>query len=395
MAFKNRVRLPFYLRQAQFPTDTRGFRLFDGTMKNTSVVVRKVYQAVTDQLPEHMHEKLVIALSHDNVTIEGARYAGQVAKDGDYQINWQDFIDYPIADANFQVQVTPYDVTNNNCGSCEDLQQISCIDDTYPGALNPGDAVSILVISNDSICCFPYEMSVVWFNDAYVNTVGVGDPGYVNFMVNDPAPDGDNVKLFTYRITCADGSYDEADVYGTIDGNTEICLPPTALHHTHIDESEISTKSDEISFTPASGVLSYQWQLFLCSNLGTPINSGTTDESPLILLGLDDDTCYVISIRSVCDEAEGIYSEWTSLQFYTPATVEPSLCARFRVQAFDSGNPAGTPFFFTYMDCSGNLQNVMVANFAGRYDCMLVTSMGVPVYFSAPPQVSYSYEEPC
>ena len=38
MPFKNRIRLPFYLRQPQFPHDLDQFRLADGTTKKLKVV---------------------------------------------------------------------------------------------------------------------------------------------------------------------------------------------------------------------------------------------------------------------------------------------------------------------------------------------------------------------
>src|SRR6187549_2999416 len=130
MPYRNRIRLPIMFCKPQFPMERNTFRLADGSSKVLSVVIRNTYEGKTDQLPEDWHRKLVIALAHDEVSIENERLLSNVTLNGDYGIDWQDFLQYPIAQANFQVQVTPFNATNSNCQTCEEMSQVVCVDDT-------------------------------------------------------------------------------------------------------------------------------------------------------------------------------------------------------------------------------------------------------------------------
>src|SRR5688500_4747561 len=99
MAFTNRVRLPFKLHKPQFVETREDYRKANGETKTLSVVIRKVYEGVTDDMSEKLHERLKIALAHDNVVVEGDRYVGVITQEADYQIEWSDFLSRPIAPA--------------------------------------------------------------------------------------------------------------------------------------------------------------------------------------------------------------------------------------------------------------------------------------------------------
>ena len=103
--FKNRVRLPIYTRTAQFPTEANRFRLANGVKKTLSVVIRKTYELVTDYMNESMHQRLVIALNHDEVAIEGDKYIGNLTLDNAYEIEWPDFLDYPLGQGKTIIEV--------------------------------------------------------------------------------------------------------------------------------------------------------------------------------------------------------------------------------------------------------------------------------------------------
>lgn len=73
MPYKNRIRLPIMFTKPQFPTERNVFRLADGSSKVLSVIIRNTFEGSTDQLPEDWHRKLVVAMSHDEITIENER----------------------------------------------------------------------------------------------------------------------------------------------------------------------------------------------------------------------------------------------------------------------------------------------------------------------------------
>lgn len=386
MAFKNRIRLPFYIRQPQFPIERNVFRKANGETKVLSVEIRKTYKGITDWLSESIHQKLVVALSHDNVTIEGDRYLGGVVLSGEYQINYQEFLDYPKGQASFELEVTPFAESNDNCQTCEEATQLSLENDDL-GTMVEGESKTINVFENDTICCSPITAEIVEFNTDYLESATIDDEtGQLSVVVKDPAPSITNGVLVTYRVTCPNGGFDEADVIGTIEGSEESCDPPTELSYIHIEESELTVESDEVSWT---GTGTFEWQLFECSNLGTPIDSGTTTDNFVTFLSLAPGSCYVFSVRKVC---EFLNSAWVNIEFNTPAP--ESLCGRFRILA-DDGTTNRAAYEFSYMDCNGVIRDWIVVNLSDREVCMLVTNTNNPIFFTGEAPVSYEYIGVC
>lgn len=380
--FKNRIRLPLYLKQPQFPAEANRFRLANGVTKTQSVVIRKTYNLVTDYLPERLHQRLTIALNHDEVNIESSRFLGGIAVDGDYKIEWPDFLDYPLGQAEVQVQATPFAATNDNCQTCEEVTQITLADDIVADPIPEGDQGTVNAFDNDTICCSPITAEIISFNTTYVDAAAIdGETGIVTITAKNPAPAGTNVLLATYRVTCPNGGYDEADIYGTIEGTEPECEVPTGLAYTNIADGE-----DELSWV---GTGNFQWQLYTCDNLGTPIQTGTSTGSPETFLGLSAGECYVFSIRKDC--GGGDFSSWASLEFNVPALEEDN-CHRFELTNTDF--PATAIDVVTYMNCAGVLTEIVVKT--TKVVCMLVNSFGVPMYFeSEEGTTTYGFIEPC
>jgi hypothetical protein len=213
MAFHQRARIPFYLTRPQFPEERNVFRLANGRTKVQSVIIRKVWEGETDWLPKEIHERLKVALAHDTVTIEGYYYltgVGVVAE-AEYSIEWQTtMLDYPLAKAAFKAEVTPYDVTNDNCQSCEEATQLALEDDTITGlydSLAEGSTTEYNVFANDSICCSPITAEIVTINSLYVDSATIdAASGIVEIILHATTPSGTNVNLLTYRVTCPNGS---------------------------------------------------------------------------------------------------------------------------------------------------------------------------------------------
>lgn len=370
--FKNRVRLPFYLKQPQWPTERNTFRKSNGVTKVLSVVIRNTYQGVTDQMTKEFHEKLVIALSHDDVTIEGDRLDSGVVLSGDYQVEWNDFIDNPLGAASFQVEVTPYDVTNDNCQTCEEATQLELGDDTFPYALDEGESACLDAFANDSICCSPIVAEIVYINPAFVDsaTINLYDSGQLCLVIKNPAPSGTNVKLATYRVTCPNGGYDEADVYGSINGSEPSCEAPSDLVY--------DSSYGWITFTPSpsSPADGYDYYIFNSDNLGTPIFTGNVSAGPIILPALSPGSTYVISIVSVCNQ-DIFYSESVNLEFTVPG--ESTMCGSFTLTNLDPFGPVPV-VLVTYIDCNGNNANSAVRS--TQNICALTDGDGNPFFLT-------------
>lgn len=392
MAFKNRIRLPFYLSRPQFPAERNVFRDAAGNAVLLSTSIRNTYQGKTDQLPEDWHRKLVIALSHKEVTIEDTRLLTDVVIDGDYGIEWQDFLDYPIAEANFTVQVTPFNASSSNCVSCSEINQIGLVDDYTDDIFEEGESYDypVLVTANDSICCYPYTIEIVDFNTLYFSSVTINPAtGVLSFTVKNSVPILDDVLIGTYRVSCENGSYDEANIYGNITGTNTDCLPPTELM---ADTTSLLPVTISFSWTPPAVTPSggYDYELFLSSNLGTPIFSGNTGALSIdftgitIVLGLS----YVFVIKSNCG---GSVSDPATISY--DVRNRPSGCAKFMVYWVPL--EAESYQSISYIDCDGNMQTYIFTYSHAEYICMYANGE-VPLYaVTSTPAISISYIEPC
>lgn len=382
MAFKNRIRLPFKITRAQFPEERTSFRKANGETKTLSVVIRKEYEGETDYLPEGWHQKLTIALSHDDVTIEGDKYLGGVSKSGEYNIEWVDFMDYPTAKANFKVEVTPFDETNSNCMTCEEATQLSLEDDTITGiygALEEGETYEWNLAENDNICCYPAVFSIVWLNTDYLSDYSLNDEtGVISVTIASGVVSANGLKIATYRVTCPNGGYDEADVFGNIQGSEEGCLAPTDLIALTSDTSSI-----EYSWLNPFVGATIQWEIYEGSlPVGSPVQTNTAViAGELTVTGLNPNQEYYFRIRTVCEEAEEDFSNWVSVIAST--IPETDLCGEY-VISFTGGVP-GESTQVTYRDCSLNFQSTMLFTGNSVTICAGQTSPGNPVFIGHTP----------
>jgi hypothetical protein len=389
--FKNRIRLPFFLSKAQFPVERNIFRKADGSSKVLSAVVRNTYEGKTDQLPEDWHRKLVIALSHDEVTVEDNRFLSDVVLDGDYDIDLQDFLNYPLAQSNFKIQVTPFNATNSNCQTCDEIAQLDLVDDTTATVYNEGttNEFPFSILLNDEICCYPFVVSISSFNTLYFSAVSVDQDGIVTFAVNASVPDIANVLLATYRVTCPNGGYDEANIYVGIDGTSTECVAPAGL------EFDIVTgivSWDIVVDEPAGG---YDWYLYDADDIYTVIASGnivgfSIDLSEYLAFG----ESYIFAVQANC--GGGNLSAISTIEFTQPAVPPEPTCGSFAVTYIQEQSNA--PVSITYYDCNAVLQTVFFAFSSSQILCMLVTEDDPTTPFGfavSTTDISVTYIEPC
>lgn len=113
----NAVRVPMYMKAAQYPEEVSAYRTSQGDLKVSKEVVTKQYEVVTEQMPEWMHDCLRAALVHDQLYFRGKRYTGNARKNGPYNVEWKEH-DYPLGAAEFKLDISPLVIKNNNCGVC-------------------------------------------------------------------------------------------------------------------------------------------------------------------------------------------------------------------------------------------------------------------------------------
>jgi hypothetical protein len=368
MAFNNRIRLPFKLHKPQFQEEVEKYRKANGVTVVLSTVVRKIYEGITDEFPEKIHERLKMALRHDTVHVEGDRYVGLIAQEGDYNIEWSDFLSRPIAQAKFKAEVTPYNASNSNCGTCEIYTQVVTEDDNV-GTVAEGATFNTDVLANDSICCNPVTITLITINSTYVNDITVEPDNTITIELKTPLPPANGVILATYRAECDNGLYDEANIIADITGSSPaVCLAPTNLA-----VGSISTNSAQATWdAPTPAPDSYDWELYLASDLGTPIQTGNITDLYADFNSLLPNTEYRVYVNSNCgiDESNSIFVNFTTL----PESVSEA-CGQYQLENTDFNNFA----IATYLDCTGDYVNINIPPLHNRIICALQTSPGNPV----------------
>lgn len=388
MPFRNRVRLGMQLHSAQFPEERDVFRKANGASKTLFAIIRKTYELEVDFYSEAIHQRLVIALSHDTVTLEGERYLGDITQDGDYNIEWPDgVLHYPTAKAGVKVQVTPFDATNSNCQTCEQLSQIVAEDDTATGLygepLNEDTDYEIDVSENDAICCYPAVFSLVSYNTDYLDSATI-DPatGVISIHTGTDLTSANGIVIATYRVTCPDGSYDEADVTANINGSTAGCLAPESLSLNGTGLDEIT-----VSWVEADPGSTYYWEIYEGSlPVGSVIQSGTVTGTGVIITGLDSNTQYYVQVRTVC---YGSQSNFIGAAVYTPTESPQEQCGSYEVCY---ARPLFSGFINVgFIDCGGDPATETIPNDSCRIICMLQSSPGNPVMFTGGAFVTINY----
>lgn len=374
MPFKNRVRIPIELTRPQYVEEFNKYRLANGTSKTQSVIIRKVYQGNTDWLSEALHEKIKIALAHDTVYIEGEKYAGVVTQEGSYDIKWLEKSPYPTAPAEFKAEVSGFDATNSNCETCEEAIQVACVDDDL-GSINEGGTSIFDVSENDSICCYPVEFSIRYYNADVVDSAIISNAGVTTITLKTPLQSYNNLKIASYRAQCGSGQYDDADIYTDIVGSLISCFAPVELGAFFLTNMGVT-----LLWTPGQPYYSgsYHYQLYDLANLGIIVHEGDTTDPSIIFNDLEPSSDYIFYVKSVCSlEVESNYIEVSFTTLATdmsgPGTGNPN-CGRYKVEYNWPGGPGIQTI--TYTKCDGTEGNLSFVNGIPVYICALQHSPG-------------------
>lgn len=380
MPFLNRIRIPIKITRPQYPETKEVFRKANGETVTLSVVIQKQYQGETDLLPDKIHERIKIALSHDTVNIEGERYVGGISQEGDYSIDWPEFLDYPLGKGNFKANITPFDASNSNCGVCEDFTQVVCEDDNI-GVVGEDETVTVPVLDNDAVCCYPATVSITTFNSTYVASIGVVNNEVV-LTTKTPLVTQTGVVLATYKVMCENGFYDEADIIADIDGSEEGCSAPENVEVTNITPTGGVTHWDD----PADVPDEYYWELYEQQTPGVPVQTGTAEiGSYPVFEDLTEGTDYLFVVKSICGE---ISSNFVEVEFTTPEA--STSCGDYFLVLSGATRPSNV----TYMDCNGDFQTVLVTTL-GRHICALQNDPGDPQSISFDNPITITYEGLC
>jgi len=118
-AFKNVIRLPFYLAFPQFPEESEVYRRSSGNYQKISSLMECTYEVATDYMPKEWHKCLAVALAHDHIqlvsSLSGLSDDIEVQLEEKYQIDWiKARPQIAVAPAAFKVKIMPFNNYNSN-----------------------------------------------------------------------------------------------------------------------------------------------------------------------------------------------------------------------------------------------------------------------------------------
>ena len=122
---KNRVRLPLYLTRPTYPDEEETLRESTNSVRIRKSTVRKLYEVVTDLVPDWIMEGIRAIFIHDEVVIGDAPelpqtmpYKGEIVKEGAFEPRYVDYKNFPLATLSLRVNAVDYHLQKNNCGVC-------------------------------------------------------------------------------------------------------------------------------------------------------------------------------------------------------------------------------------------------------------------------------------
>lgn len=351
MAFHNRVRLPIFISRPQYSSTREQYVKANGDTVNLSSVMKKIFIGATEWITAGDHEKLMAALNHDNVVIEGEKYFGGVALDGEYAIDWADRpFEVPVAGAKFQITVTPYDNSNSNCLSCDQATQLMLVDDTFGSNLAEDTSYTLNVIQNDDICCYSVEFTITSFNTDYLSSATIDQTGVIHIHTKTPLVSANGINLLTYRATCGNGGFDEADVFANITGSISSCLAPLDLVITGTTNTGFHAAWTAPSPVPDH----YRYQVLSLPGLAV-LQDGDDPTIFKDITGLTANTQYRFQVRSQCDATDSdlTASNWIIQDLITTPVAHNS-CGYYRV--FPIVGPS--LIHIVYLGCGGIYQTI-------------------------------------
>lgn len=166
----NKLWLSFHLKNPSPLTTRKIYQRSDGTYKVQSSKIQKELEGITDYFPEELHDRLIVALEHDNKhAFSNGRYEidADLFMNSDYTIAWQDkdIYDAPkAAMATFKI-LKFFAGRNSNCE-----RRPVCIPLPNPGGGGGGGGcvgVTIVPITlPDGQAGVPYSVDIMFNGDA-------------------------------------------------------------------------------------------------------------------------------------------------------------------------------------------------------------------------------------
>jgi len=114
----NRIRLPLYFKEPNISSDKTVYVRPDGSRQLLSARLAKRYKGYVDEVPEEVHQNLVIALNHDGIYFTPENFTTQIQArfEDEYNNNYPEIMqNVNIWSSDFTIFETPFNNFNSNC----------------------------------------------------------------------------------------------------------------------------------------------------------------------------------------------------------------------------------------------------------------------------------------
>lgn len=305
MPFKNVVRLPFFLSQPQYPADEEVYLKGNGRRVVLNSAINKELEGKTDWLPKEWHERFSIALRHDDVTITSQQFTGMFRISGSYEIEWQDFLNYPLAPAKFKGFEDGFSARSNLCNVCAETSQLELADDFIN--VVQGEDYSVNTAANDFIACGDPVFEIAYTNSDYIASASINGAGVVSLTMKPEVVSASQIVLVTYRVTCGAESA-TANIVGGVTGTAPGCPQPVNVVFEMDEYDDVPVQLTVSWDMPDPAPTRYYWYLERVSD-GAVISNGYTDLLNVVINALDFSAAYKLRLNGVCQPDPNVYEE--------------------------------------------------------------------------------------
>ena len=114
----NKIRLPLYFKEPNISSDKTVYVRPDGSRQLLSARLAKRYKGYVDEVPEEVHQNLVIALNHDGIYFTPENFTTQIQArfEDEYNNNYPEIMqNVNIWSSDFTIFETPFNNFNSNC----------------------------------------------------------------------------------------------------------------------------------------------------------------------------------------------------------------------------------------------------------------------------------------
>ncbi len=192
---KNKLWFPMYTYKSGYPEDRKIYLKSNKSYKLLKASIEKEWEAFVNYMPDKIHDRIVVAMAHDNVYFLNATINDFVFKKDAYDIDWDDNVLVDVATAKFHVE-HQFAGRNSNCE-----ERVPCITAPPPPPCTPVNIPSFVL--PDARVNEAYSVSIAYTGTEPVIKTGETKPSWMT--IDNPV--SGHIRLHGTPTTSATGVF--------------------------------------------------------------------------------------------------------------------------------------------------------------------------------------------